>query len=56
MLEQYRQTENSLYAPSGEKLATIERMIDGVSIIPLTNALKEHFGASISVEANEEAS
>ena len=39
---------------SDDGLASIERMVDGVSIVPLTNAL-EHFGASVSVEANEDA-
>ena len=40
---------------SDDGLASIERMVDGVSIVPLTNALKEHFGASVSVEANDDA-
>ena len=51
----YRMTDTGLFAPSGERIASIDRMLDGAAIRPLSKAVRREYpdGIATSPDADE---
>ena len=45
---------SAIYAPTGEKLAYITRMLDGVAIVILNESLQRRFGSELRVDHGSE--